>query len=375
MIKVLFLIHDLGQGGAEKVLVNLVNRMDPAKFDVSVTALFGGGVNEQFLAPHIHYRAVFPRMIPANSHIMKLFTPAQLHAFCVKEHYDIEVSYLEGPSARVISGCPHDDTTCVSWVHCTMASDKHAAMSFRNKEEAAACYNRMDRMVFVSQGVRDAFLTHLPYNGVPLVLYNTILTDEILEKAQEPAPEMEGDKSIALVAAGTLKEVKGFDRLLRIIKQLKEEQYPIHLYLLGIGPLRQQFEKYIADNELQDTVTLLGYQTNPYKYVAKSDLFVCSSHSEGFSTAATEALVVGTPVCTVEVSGMKEMLGENNEYGVVTENDEQALCDGIKRFLDDFTYMAHYKAQADKRGKDFATEKTVKAVEDMLISLYKERQA
>ena len=68
--------------------------------------------------------------------------------------------------------------------------------------------------------------------------------------------------------------------------------------------------KRLADElGIADVVTLLGYQTNPYKYVAKCDLFVCASFAEGFSTAATEALIVGTPVCTVEVSGMKEMLG------------------------------------------------------------------
>lgn len=43
---------------------------------------------------------------------------------------------------------------------------------------------------------------------------------------------------------------------------------------------------------------------------------------------------MGTPVCTVEVSGMKEMLGENNEWGVVTENSEDGLYDGIKSLLD-----------------------------------------
>lgn len=95
MKKILFLIHDLGQGGAEKVLVNLVNNMDTTKFDISVMALFGGGVNEQFLAPHVHYRTVFPKAFPGNSHLMKLLTPMQLHRLCVKERYDIEVSYLE----------------------------------------------------------------------------------------------------------------------------------------------------------------------------------------------------------------------------------------------------------------------------------------
>ena len=56
MKKILFMIHDLSVGGAEKVLVNLVNNMNKEKFDVSIVALFGGGVNEQFLIDKVHYR-------------------------------------------------------------------------------------------------------------------------------------------------------------------------------------------------------------------------------------------------------------------------------------------------------------------------------
>ena len=91
MIKILFFIHDLGQGGAEKVLVNLVNHLDRSKFNISVTALFGGGVNEQFLKSDVHFNTVFPKEIPGNSKFMKLLTPKQLHTICVKEHYDIHL--------------------------------------------------------------------------------------------------------------------------------------------------------------------------------------------------------------------------------------------------------------------------------------------
>lgn len=97
MIKILFLIHDLGQGGAEKVLVNLVNNMDRSKFDISVTVLFGGGVNEQFLASDIHFRAVFPKEVPGNSKLMKLLTPAQLHQMCVKS-----ITILRSPIWKVL---------------------------------------------------------------------------------------------------------------------------------------------------------------------------------------------------------------------------------------------------------------------------------
>lgn len=97
---------------------------------------------------------------------------------------------------------------------------------------------------------------------------------------------------------GKLTKNKGFDRLLAVVRRLREDGMPVHLYLLGEGPMRTELERYIAENALENSVTLLGYQTNPYKYVAKCDLFVCSSFAEGFSTAATEALIVGTPVCT-----------------------------------------------------------------------------
>lgn len=367
MKKILFLIHDLHQGGAEKVLVNLVNNMDPQQFDITVLALFGGGVNEQFLKPHIHFRAVFPKPFPGNSHVMKLFSPELLHKWFIREHYDIEVSYLEGPSARIISGCSDSTVKTVCWIHCTMQTPEDIAVGFRSVTEAQNCYGKMDALVFVSQSVRQAFLVQCPYPEQTAILYNTNESSMILQKAQEPA--ILPGSGLHWCGIGKLVEVKGFDRMLRIQKSLLQDGYHVHLCILGDGPLRQALEQYITNHRLGSTVTFLGYQTNPYKYVAKCDLFVCASHAEGFSTAATEALILGTPVCTVEVSGMKEMLGENNEWGIVTDNNEEALYRGIRALLDDPALLAHYKNQAALRGRTFSTENTVKAVEEMLLNL------
>lgn len=367
--KILFLIHDLGQGGAEKVLVNLVNNMDRFKFDIYVTVLFGGGVNEQFLAEDIHFRAVFPRMIPANTKWMKLLTPEQLHKLCVKGKYDIEVSYLEGPSARVISGCQDSDTKLVSWIHVEQHSIQKASRWFRNPSEAQQCYQRFDKTVCVSRYVKEDFCSIFNIVNPCVVLYNTIESEKILELSQEPEEQLLQDGMIRLVAVGSLKPSKGYDRLLRIINRLVGQDYPIHLYILGMGPLEQELRRIVMENNLDKRVTFLGYQTNPYKFVSRCDLFVCASHAEGFSTAATEALIVGTPVCTVEVSGMKEMLGENQEYGLVTENDEDALFTGIKSLLDNPDKRAYYQIRATERGKKFSAENTVNAVENMFLSL------
>lgn len=366
MKKVLFLIHDLHQGGAEKVLVNLVNNMDRSKFDITVMALFGGGVNEQFLAPHIRYRAIYPKAMPGNSHLMKLLSPKQLHRMYIKEHYDIEVSYLEGPCARIISGCNDPSTKKVCWIHCTMKSEQDLAVGFRNFAEAKECYSRFEQGVFVSQGVLKAFRNYCPMEHMQ-VLYNTNESVRILQKAAESA-SLPGE-GFRWCGMGKLVENKCLDRMLRIQKRLRNEGYPAHFLALGDGPQRETLEALAEQLGVKDCVTFLGYQTNPYKYVAKCDLFVCASHSEGFSTAATEALIVGTPVCTVEVSGMKEMLGEHNEWGIVTENDEEALYQGIRRLLDDPKLLVHYKEKAARRGKTFSTQNTVKAVEEMLLNL------
>ena len=335
------------------------------QFDITVMALFGGGVNEQFLKPHIRLQRVFPKEFPGNSHVMKLLTPKQLHKLFIKERYDIEVSYLEGPSARVISGCPHQDTKLVCWIHVQMGDEKTLSYSFRSPKEARECYNRFDRTACVSAYVKTDFCGILNFERPCEVLYNTVESNQILMMSEESAPELPADNRCKLVAVGTLKKSKGYDRLLNILQRLENA----HLYILGIGPMEQQLKADAERMGLQERVTFLGYQTNPYKYVAKCDVFVCASHSEGFSTAATEALIVGTPVCTVEVSGMKEMLGENNEWGIVTENDEEALYQGIKSLLDDPKLLAHYKEKAAQRGKTFSTENTVKAVENMLMRL------
>ena len=371
MKKILFLIHDLGQGGAEKVLVNLVNNMDTTKFDITVMTLFDEGVNKQFLDSKIKYKTCFSKAIPGNSHLMKLLTPKQLHKWLIKDKYDIEVAYLEGTCARVISGCQDKSTKLVSWIHIEQKKMKRASASFRSEKESIDCYNKFKKIICVSHTVKEDFEKLFTVNGSVEVLYNTNESTKILKLSREPVTEVVfSEKEIKIVGVGKLLKSKGFDRILGIVKKLRDAQYPIHFYILGIGPEEENFKKYVKENNLLQNVSFLGYQTNPYKYVAKCDLFICASYAEGFSTAATEALIVGTPVCTVEVSGMKEMLGENNEYGIVTVNDDDALYEGVKRLLDNVTLLSYYKNRALERGKTFSTENTVLAVEKMLESLF-----
>lgn len=373
MIKILFMIHDLGPGGAEKVLVNLVNNLDKTKFDVTVISLFGGGVNENNLDKGVHYHSIFKRMIRGNSKIMKFFSPKTLHKFCIKDNYDIEVSYLEGSSARIISGCRNPNTKLISWIHVEQHTKKVAAQSFRTYKESLDCYNKFDKVVCVSESVKEDFESLYDLKVKADVLYNTNETGKILTLKDDKVEDgIFNNDEIKLCGVGKIMPIKGFDKLARIHKKLIDDGFNVHTYILGDGMDKEKIEKYISDNKLENTFTFLGYQTNPYKYVSKCDLFICASTSEGFSTAATEALIVGTPVITTPVAGMVEMLGKENEYGIISEMSEESLYHCIKKVISDSTLLNYYKTKALERGKDFSKQKTVDAVETYFTNLYKE---
>ena len=298
-----------------------------------------------------------------------MFSPRFLHRKFIKGKYDIEVSYLEGPSARIISGCPYEDVKLVSWIHGVQHTKRIASIAFRGYGEAQRCYAKFHKTICVSKEVSQDFLTLFSTLTNVEVLYNTNETKRIFSMKEDPVEDgLFVDNEIKLCGVGRVIPIKGFDRMARIQKRLREEGYLTHFYVLGVGPEQRRIEKYLSDHNLSNSFTFLGYQVNPYKYVSQCDIFVCASSTEGFSTAATEALIVGTPVVTTLVAGMREMLGEN-EYGIITENNEEALYQGIKKLIDDPQLLAYYKNQATKRGEFFSMENTVKAVENMLETL------
>lgn len=366
--KVLFLIHDLAQGGAEKVLVNLANYLNPDKYDVTVHALFGGGVNQQFLKPHVKYNESFKKAIRGNSKLMKILTPKQLYSWLIKDRFDIVVAYLEGPSARIISGCQDPKVKRISWVHITQKTTKCASKSFRSYHEAMVCYGNFDKLVAVSESVKKDFDSLFPGCQDTCVLYNTNDTNSILEKVGETHAVTFSDNQFNIVQVGKIENSKGFDRLIPVVKKLCQSGISPHVYILGIGPEKAALQRKFDAHKISKNFTFLGYQENPYAVISKADLFVCSSHREGFSTATTEALILGVPVVATNVGGMKEMLGNNNEYGVVVENDVE-LTDTIVRLANDPQLLEYYRRQSMTRGKDFGIRKTVQAVEEMFDSL------
>ena len=369
MIKVLFLTQNLGGGGAEKVLVNLVNNMDKSKFDITVKTIFGGGVNQQRLNEDVKYACCNKKIFPGVSRIYSYLPSKALYKDIVGgESYDIVVAYMHGIPTKVLVGAP-EKVKKIAWLHTGNMSQMSLFRCFPSKKATIKAMKKYDAIVGVAQTVTDSFSAHTGIKEKLYTCYNTNEFDKILQQAEEKValPEMQRP---LLCSVGRFTSEKGFSRLIDISYRLNQEGCSHSLLLIGEGVLREGLQKKVADMQYKD-VYFTGFQKNPYAFMKQADGFVCSSYNEGLSTATTEAVILGLPCVSTEVSGAREILTEESQ-GLVVENTDEALYEGVKQLLARIQQGNIDKAQIQKSAEKFTVEHTVGKVEELLLAI-KER--
>ena len=172
--------------------------------------------------------------------------------------------------------------------------------------------------------------------------------------------------SLQLIAIGSLTQRKGFERLIHAVHELVKEGIDCGLWILGEGPEKDRLKRIIKESSLSERIKLLGYKTNPYPYIAHSDVYVCSSFAEGYNTAISESLVLGKPIVSTDCSGVREQLGDS-EYGIVVNNDSTSLLEGLRLLVSDASMRHSLSGRALERGKKFIAADIVKYIENAII--------
>ena len=247
-----------------------------------------------------------------------------------------------------------------------MLNHKKSEAVFSSLESERKCYEKFDKVICVSKNVRDQFIKKFNYDNSKVeIKYNPVDKIDIQNKAKEEVTDIKKPERFVFCTIGRLVTQKGYDRLLRVHNKLVKEGLDYEIWIIGEGNKRPLLEEYIKENNLSDTVKLLGFKANPYKYLNLADSFVCSSRAEGFSTVASEAVILGKPIVTVNCSGMHELLGENNEYGLVVENNEDALYEGMKTMLENKDIFNNYLEKVKERESIFDYKVAVKNIEEL----------
>ena len=361
MTKILFFIENLSGGGAEKVLRTLVNGMDQSRFAITVETLWPED-KDKYLKAGIGYKSVYPKRNGFYSFLYRAEAALGLtYALHLKGDYDIECAYLECGSTKIMAGSTNKKAKKLCWVHCNL--ERILGNEPKLREKSAAWYKKFDKVICVCENVRKSYLTLFGNDPEAVVLYNTVDDGDIRKKAALPLPQTVQKKRLTAVTVGRLNKEKRFDRLLRAHKRLLLEGIEHDLWILGEGSERASLEAYIAENGLAGSVFLLGFQENPYPFMAAADVLVCSSDYEGFSTSLTEGLILGKPIVTTDCGGMDELLG-GSACGLITPCSDEGFTEGLRRLLSSPALRQACGEKALQRGGSFTAAALTAKTED-----------
>ncbi|WP_160163395.1 glycosyltransferase [Haloferax elongans] len=199
---------------------------------------------------------------------------------------------------------------------------------------ARVFYPLSDCVVAVSQGVLDELRSEVGYRGNAEVVYNPIVSEQLLRDAEEPLEHPWFDsKTPVVLGAGRLAPEKDFPTLIRAFDRLTEKR-DARLVITGAGPERDTLEQLVKSRGLEESVEFAGFVDNVYKYMSNADVFVLSSLNEGFGMVIAEALACGTPVVSTDCpSGPAEILADGKYGSLVPVGDADQLSTAIDNML------------------------------------------
>ncbi len=375
MKNILFFMETVDFGGAETVFTNIIKNINKSKFCIKVVTERDHELFTDEIKAAVPYDCFIKTERSAvrdfwNKIVIKLslvLSEKNIRKYFIRGNYDVEVAFCEGYSTKIIGNSGKRNCKKIAWVHTDVIKNPWSEKIFGSAEEEKKCYEKFDAIVCVAETMKESFIKKYGMAEKVHVLYNPLDFESVIKKSEEKTDFNFGD-GMRFVLAGTFIKIKGFDRFVKVCKRLKDDGEHFSALIMGDGEEKENIKKIIAETNLGDTVKIFDFQTNPYKYIAHSDVYVCSSYAEGYSTAVSESVALNVPVITTECSGMREIFGEN-ECGIICENSEDGLYNAMKKVLNDPSLLKKFSAEEKKRANDFSLKKRMKTIEDFLESV------
>lgn len=365
MKNVIFVIHRLGAGGAEKSLVSLMSSLPLYEVNVHLMAIDPTGIFRSQVPSGVHLVEAPKELICQSARITsKLFwrnTSIKLiffKIFCIiccrlrgkesklkkshdqfyndfwkkiipdySDYYDVAISYMDSVNYYVVDHIKAGRK--ILWCH-----------NDYNKLEYVASYDRQyyekaDYICTISQSCKDSLVTNFPTLENKFMIVENISSIKIINSQSDITDEMvrsrDGfidDKRFKILSIGRITEQKGFDYAIETTKLLKERKIEFCWYIIGEGPLRNSLEAIIQKQKLYDCIKFIGIRSNPYAYMKRADIFVMPSRYEGKSIALDEAKILCKPIVITNYPSAKDAIIDGKN-GIITDISAKAIAKGI----------------------------------------------
>lgn len=362
---ILFVIDSLECAGAEKSLVTLLSLLDYSKFNVDLMLFGHGGALESLVPNEVHilkplsytkfanmgfikafsyslrnssYRMLFARIkytIRLRRRIYSNPEKARLYWESVgkvieksPKEYDVAISYAQGVPTFYVSEKVKAKKK-FAWINTSYNLNQ------KEKEFQLKFYEQFNKIIAVSDSAKQIIKKTFPCCSKKIDIIYDISNPNLIQNLARTGKGLDNDfGGIKILTIGRLAAGKGYDMALEACKLLKERGINFKWYVLGKGPLKQEIEYFISQNNLSDAFILLGVKANPYPFLKSADIYVQTSRFEGFGLALAEARMLNIPIVTTRFDAVfTQMINERN--GLVVDMNPNAIVDGIIRLIKD----------------------------------------
>ncbi|NJR50923.1 MAG: glycosyltransferase [Leptolyngbyaceae cyanobacterium CSU_1_3] len=347
----------LAGGGAEKAMLHLAQGLAERGLRTDLVLAEAAGDYLQQVSPDV-------RLVDLHSKFPVILSKTfALQKYLQREQPSVLISALDIVSsslwAKWSSRVPTRVVMCVqTYLSEQFRNDESNTLKKLRPQLVRWLYPRSDELVAASKGTAEdlALITDLPLERIR-VIYNPVVTPEVLEKSQEPIAHpwfLPGEPPVIL-GVGRLVNQKDFFNLIKAFAQVRRAR-SARLMILGEGEQRSQLEQLARELKLDNDIALPGFVENPYAYMAKASVFALSSKYEGFGNVVAEAMATGTPVVSTDCpSGPAEILDYGHYGQLVAIGDSNALAQAILETLDNPINAEVLK----RRSQAFSTDRVV----------------
>lgn len=210
----------------------------------------------------------------------------------------------------------------IGWEH------NHYHDNYRYARSVIRSVYYLDYFVLVSASLKDFYESHLTTSNCQCVYI-----PNIIDKIPREVSSLETKR---IVSVGRLSPEKGYIDLLKVFSVIANKYPTWHLDIIGDGTEKERLEKFINNHELNERVTLHGFQNKTYidKVLHDSSIYVMTSYTESFGIVLLEAMSHGLPCIAFDSaegarelinSGMNGYLIKNRSYAAMIKKIEDLM--------------------------------------------------
>lgn len=376
-ITVVFVLHALAGGGAERVAVRLLQHLDRKRFR-PMLALFRveGPYLDEVPSDVTIYdlkkrrKASWPGAVRRLVKFLRRENAQVVLAFDWHANIAaIAASRLARRNVRVIAGVRIHESTYISLLSPTVRPIRRATIR--------TVYPLADMVVANSEVATQNLAQKFKLSPEKLLTIHNPVDVAAIEKLA--AVPMNGtwfhQECLVILGAGRLVAQKGFEILIDAIAQVRQV-HDCKLVILGDGPEETTLRARATARGIGEHVVFAGFQSNPFNWMRHADVFVLSSYAEGFPNVLLEAMACGTPVVATRcLTGPEEILMDGREGLLVPPGNAAAMAEAITKLLNSPSRRTAMGAAGHERVQDFSVTRIVGAFEDLFLQVMNAKPA